>query len=401
MHDRVVREFIIELGVALHRAGTPAHRLERALVGVAARLGVEAQFFTTPTQLIVGFGPVGDQRAAMVRVEPGEVNLEKLAALDRLADAVTAGEVTLDAGLSHIRRIVDEPARPGAPVLIAAYGLTSAAVARFFDGGWPELATAALIGVAIGTLALASARTVAGARVFELCASFVAATIAAAAAHTGLGVSAHIATLAGLIVLIPGFTLTVAMHELATRNLVSGTARLTAAAMSFLQIGFGVALGAQVAARVLGDTPLARGAALPGFTEPIALIVAAVAIGALFRAHPRETPGIVVACVSAFYGARLGAELVGPALGASIGAFVVGAGSNAWARWADRPAMVPLVPALILLVPGSLGFRSFTSMLERDVITGIDTAFTMVLVAVSLVAGLLVANAAVPPRRNL
>jgi hypothetical protein len=41
------------------------------------------------------------------------------------------------------------------------------------------------------------------------------------------------------------------------------------------------------------------------------------------------------------------------------------------------------------------------SLLERDVVTGIDTAFTMLLAAVSLVAGLLIANAVVPPRRNL
>ena len=67
----------------------------------------------------------------------------------------------------------------------------------------------------------------------------------------------------------------------------------------------------------------------------------------------------------------------------------------------DRIAMVPLVPGLLLLVPGSMGLRSMTSMLERDVVSGIDTAFAMILVSVSLVAGLLMANASVPPRRDL
>lgn len=402
MNERAAREFIIELGVALHRTGTPAHRLELALAGVAARLGLHgAQFFTTPTQLMVGFGPTGDQRAVMVRVEPGDVDLGKLAELDHVADAVVGGEVELEAGIERIRAISAQPPRYRGLATVAAYGATSAAVARFFDGGWPELTTAGAIGVAIGALAALSSRAVAGARVFELIASFLAAALAAAAVHAGVDVSAQIATLAGLIVLIPGFTLTVAMHELATRHLVSGTTRFTAAGISFLEIGFGVALGSQVATRLLGATPLAHGTPLPGWTEPVALVIAAVSIAALFHAHPRATPGIVLACAAAFYGARLGAWLLGPELGASLGAFIVGAGTNAWARWTDKPALVPLVPGLLLLVPGSLGFRSFSSLVERDVITGIDTAFAMVLVAVSLVAGLLIANAAVPPRRNL
>jgi uncharacterized membrane protein YjjB (DUF3815 family) len=60
-----------------------------------------------------------------------------------------------------------------------------------------------------------------------------------------------------------------------------------------------------------------------------------------------------------------------------------------------------VVPGLMLLVPGSVGFRSLASLLERDVVAGVDTAFSMLMVAVALVAGLLSANALVPPRKVL
>jgi uncharacterized membrane protein YjjB (DUF3815 family) len=56
------------------------------------------------------------------------------------------------------------------------------------------------------------------------------------------------------------------------------------------------------------------------------------------------------------------------------------------------------VPGLLILVPGTIGFRSFASLIDRDVITGVDTLFTMLLVAISLVAGLLLSNVLVPPR---
>jgi uncharacterized membrane protein YjjB (DUF3815 family) len=263
------------------------------------------------------------------------------------------------------------------------------------------MVTAGVIGLCAGTLALGFSRTVAGGQVFELVAAFVAAAVAIGAVHLGFPVSFQVATLAGLIILIPGLTLTVAMNELATRNLVAGTARSTAAAIVFLEVGFGVALGEQVMTRLFGPAAIGQGPGLPAWSEPIALLVAALSAAILFRAHPRALPLIVLSCAAAFYGSRLGAWLLGPTLGACVGAFLVAAASNVYARVARRPAMIPMVPGILLLVPGSLGFRSLSSMVDRDVITGIDTAFTMVLVSVALVAGLLIANAAIPPRRNL
>ena len=62
---------------------------------------------------------------------------------------------------------------------------------------------------------------------------------------------------------------------------------------------------------------------------------------------------------------------------------------------------MPLVPAILLLVPGSLGLNSFTSLLERNVLVGVELAFRLVLLAVALAAGLVLSTVAVPPRRSL
>jgi uncharacterized membrane protein YjjB (DUF3815 family) len=67
----------------------------------------------------------------------------------------------------------------------------------------------------------------------------------------------------------------------------------------------------------------------------------------------------------------------------------------------QRPAQVVLVPAVLLLVPGSLGFRGMNAMLARDTVSGVDTMFAMFISATALVGGLLLANAIVSPRRVL
>lgn len=404
MDPAVTRRFILDLAVALHQAGTPAHQLESALAAVARRLGVDAQLFTTPTQIVAAFGPRGDQHVAMERVEPGEIDLGKLGALDQLADAVVAGELGIEDGVRRIEQVVAAPPRYGRAISVAAYALLSASAALFLRGSAYDMSVAGVIGVVIGALSLAFARTTATSRVFELIASFAAAAIAGMVGRSWLPISSQVTTLAGLIALVPGLTLTVALNELATRNLVSGTARLTAAAIVFLQIAFGVALAEQVVAHLWGPTvalAVAAPPAIPAWAEPIALVVAILSSMALFRAHPRAAVGIFIAGFAAYYGARIGAYGFGPVLGASVGGFLVTAGSNVYARVARRPAMISLVPGILLLVPGSLGFQSVSSMLRRDTITGIDTAFTMILVAVSLVAGMLVANFTISPRRSL
>ena len=59
-----------------------------------------------------------------------------------------------------------------------------------------------------------------------------------------------------------------------------------------------------------------------------------------------------------------------------------------------------MVPGILLLVPGSLGFRGFAALMDAATMQGLEAAVAAVLVAASLVAGLLVAHAVVPERRD-
>ena len=67
-------------------------------------------------------------------------------------------------------------------------------------------------------------------------AAFLATLTALTLAAFWTPLSVPVVTLGGLIVLIPGLSLTLAMTEIATRHLVSGTARLTGALVLFLTI---------------------------------------------------------------------------------------------------------------------------------------------------------------------
>ena len=77
---------MLKLARALHAYGYSAPRLEGILGATADRLGLHGhRFFSMPTQIMAAFGPEARQRTALLRVEPGEVNLGKLAALEQVS----------------------------------------------------------------------------------------------------------------------------------------------------------------------------------------------------------------------------------------------------------------------------------------------------------------------------
>ena len=400
--DPVAVGFVLELGRALHSAGHSAQHLEDSLGAVSVRLGlINHQFFSTPTSIMASFGPIGRQRTHMLRVEPGEVNLGTLAALEQVSLAVVQGQTSPADGVVAISRISTAPPPYGSVLTTLAYGMVSGAATQFFGGGGREVAIAAVLGLGVGILALLARGRPRVGRVFEPVAAFLVSAGALGLATILGPVSVLIATLGGLIVLLPGLSLTVAMSELATRNLASGTARLSGAFLTFLAIAFGVALGNRVGGAAFGEVSAAISAPLPGWLALVAVVAAGLGFVVVLRAEPRDAAWIVAIGSLGVLGGRAGAATFGIELGTFAGALAVGLASSAYAWLSRRPAVVVSVPGILLLVPGSVGFRGLTSLLERQAVTGIETIFSMILTAMALVAGLLIAAVIAPERGML
>jgi uncharacterized membrane protein YjjP (DUF1212 family) len=404
-------DFVLNLGRALHRYGTPAHRLEEGLLDCCQRLGVAVEVFSTPTTIIMSFGEPAELRTRMMRVEGGELDMSKLARIDALADAVASRRISPADGVQELAAILASPQPFGGALSTLSHGATAGALAVFIGGTLADAAVAAVIGLVLGVLAQYAQRSTDQARVFELVGAAVASFAAGVASSLWYATTPSIITLAALLILLPGLSLTVAMTELATRNLISGTARLMSAVIVLLELVVGVALGDR-AARALVDVHQAIPAALPEWSRGLALGVAAIGISIIVRAQPRAFGWIAAACAIGYLGSRTGADwlaggvahstgaqMAGP-LGVLAGAFALGVLANIYARRFRRPAEVVSVPAVLLLVPGSMGFRGMASLLDRDTLTGVDSVFAMFIAATGIVAGLLIANAVVSPRRR-
>jgi uncharacterized membrane protein YjjP (DUF1212 family) len=403
-------DFVVELARRLHAYGTSAQRLEGAVSQVARRLRVEAEVWSNPTGLLMSFADIErgppHHITRVIRLEPGDTNLGRLARADAIAEDVLAGRRNIDAGLQALRALDRPPRRYAHLLAVLSFGLASASVTGLLPRtGWADLLTAAVLGMVIGVMTEFSATRPRWRDAHEAVAAFVA-TIAASAVATFIApLSLQGVTIAALIVLMPGLTLTNAVTELAGQQLVSGTARFAGALTVLLKLTFGAIAGAQVVS-LLGWTALPNtGALLPQWMPWLTLLAGSFAFAVLFKAARRDVL-LVMASVWLGYAAQRSVELL-PALSSTlpVGVFfagiVVTAVANAYGRWRNRPGALVRVPGIILLVPGSLGFRSFNFVLERDVMLGLDTATAVITALIALVAGILVGSLIWPSRRNL
>ena len=368
---------------------------------LAHSLGLEGQFLSHPTAFHAEITSSQGREIYMVRAEPGDQNLGKLVRIQGLVREVIAGQVAVAEAADRVKRIVAEPSRFPVPITVACFGLTSATAARFFGGGWREMVLGFALGVMVGALGFWTAKRPHFAQVFVLLASTLGGFAGVFLAHKINHTAAFTLTLASIVILLPGLKLTIALREVATGNLVAGSARLTDAGMTFLMLAFGVALGRQMALQFAHAFHESLSIPLPAWTEWVALLAAPVAYMVLFEARKEDFRWILIACFVAFLSARLGAAWLGPELGAGLGALGLGIAANVFGRLSRLPNQIMVIPGLLLLVPGSVGFRGMAFLTMGETEVGVQTAFRMVFLAVALVMGLSLAHAAVPPRKGL
>jgi uncharacterized membrane protein YjjP (DUF1212 family) len=399
--------FVVGLAERLHRYGTTAQRLEAAIVSVAERLKLDCEPWSNPTGLILSFSdptqPAGlSDTTRVIREPPGEVDLARLCEVDRIAEAVIAGEIDLAAG--HARLIAaDRPrSRRWHAFHLLAFGIAAGAVAALLRLPWLDIATAAASGLLVGVLLERAAPHAKVREAGEAIAGVVAAAAAVLVASLVAPINLNTVIIAALIVLLPGLSLTNAMNELATQQLVSGTARFAGALMTVLKLSVGTMLALTVAEWVGLQPQVVASRPQPEWLEWPALLLTVWSFALLFRAARRDYPLVMAAAIVGYLIARFAGELWGSPAGIFLSALSMTALGNAYARWWKRPGALIRVPGIIMLVPGSASLRGLITLLQQQNPQLGQSAMLVVLnILLALVAGLLFGNLLVNPRRNL
>lgn len=392
-------KFIVQFGRGMHSVGAPAHSLEAAMNALCERLGLKGSFVSIPTAIFCSFRFLDEEVTRIARVEPSGINLGRLTKVDQVAQDVIRHRLGVEEGSQRLEEIFNSSERFPSWITVLCFSLTSGGMMTLFGGTWGDLLTSLIVGALIGILSLPKHFGLVS-QLYEAFMALVATLLATLFAKVSPDINVSVVILASLIMFIPGLNITISIAEIATQNLTSGTSRLMGGFMILLKLAFGVFVGSKIAALISVNGLAYTFAPIPSWVIVITVPVTAAMSTVIFKAEWREAKWITLAGVFGYALSKVGTAHFGPEMGLFLGGLGVGAGANIFARARLRPSSIFQFPGLILLVPGSMGYRGLSYLYGRDVVMGLDTAFSTLTLAFSLVIGVFVGNILIKPRSS-
>ncbi|KAI9337375.1 hypothetical protein DFJ73DRAFT_849207 [Zopfochytrium polystomum] len=400
----IKREFLVKLARAFAMYGAPTHRLEYHMSQVGAVLNVDADFVVYPGLVMASFINENNQASThIIKISQG-FNMGKLAQVNALCLALTRNLITIDDAIELLDGVKSDKDISWI-IILATYPIFSFTLAVLsFSSSWLEALIAATLGLMVGFMAVASSNYPSFTNLLDLICTVVARSLQNAFASHGMCYSYINVVLASVSVLLPGLSLTIAIIELSTRNMISGTVRLFSAIFTATLIGFGMTIGGSFVFWKVQDT-VACNAESP-FWSFLLFWPLAMAVNLSFKAHPKQWIPMMIAAGAGWVAYELLNQTsqfrANTTAVTAICAMIIGLCGNLYARITHDVAVAPILAGILLQVPGSLGVRSSLTFFQNssNIVDGIQFTFNMLAIGMSLAIGLFVATFVVWPIRG-
>jgi uncharacterized membrane protein YjjB (DUF3815 family) len=172
--------------------------------------------------------------------------------------------------------------------------------------------------------------------------------------------------------------------------------------MLLFKLYFGAFIGIAIGFAIFGQADFVQPEPLPKWTAWLAIFLLCSSLIVIFRTKFKHAAWSIASGFIA-YGTSIGSAMyLDYTLGTFVGAFSVGVFSNLFNRVANAPASIVAMQGLIVLVPGSKTYIGLNSLIEgQDFVYAEHIGQQTFLIFMSLVAGLIFANVALPPKKSL
>lgn len=393
--------FIIKLGKAAHGYGSPAIRLESYLTRLTQTFGLVGEFHSTPNDMTFAFQKSEDDWQRLhISSAPGGLELTKLLKLDEIADEILAGNLTIADAESRLNDLDKAPDPYGNAILAIAYLLMGAGIAGLLSGGWIDVIASSILSLLVFAMVWQAGRKGGWlANWLPLSTAFVSGVLSLLAKHFFPDLNYVLVTVSAIIVLIPGYSVSMGIAETVNNHVLSGLTNLINGLVYLFKQFIGAWLGFSLV-QAFWTVPSVASNTVDSVW--LWALVPALFIGLImvFQTAPRYFLWALVSCSIGYGGVLLGSNLMGSNFGNLLGAVVVGVFANVWEWKTGRPGSIVLVPAITVLVSGSIGFRGLVASAQGQA-EGSGQFFSMFLIAITLTAGLVIANTLVKPKKSL
>jgi uncharacterized membrane protein YjjB (DUF3815 family) len=250
--------------------------------------------------------------------------------------------------------------------------LFAAGFAPSIVASWSEVAAAAILGLIMGLLLVATQG-----RPLEGLLPFLGAflvTIMAATALSGLAErsSVTLIVLPALFITVPGDTLSAAAAELLGGQLSAGSARLVFGFYILGLIVIGIVAGAGVTGHLDELSETVPPPQLPELVVLVAWIAFCVGLVLAFNAEPGVVAWLIPSVIGTFLLQQGATVVAGSVVGTLVAGIALGAFGNLIGAHPQRPPrLILLLGGFFVLTVGGVGIRGVTALFAGDVVSGL------------------------------
>jgi uncharacterized membrane protein YjjP (DUF1212 family) len=387
MGEHTLSDFMLQYGKHYVASGGPTSRLEEQLCKIGDKFQNPVEVFATPTGIFI----TEKDQTHLLRIKEGGINLGKLCWLEDLYQAILSSKTNLlEANLSVRGTEIDAPIYSQNEKILAAFFAGFASSISHYQNSIAAICSG-LIALITWWCTTQFLSTRFNSSIFRDFMGCVITLFLAGMAQFFGHLPVEATALGGLLILVPGLSLTVAISEIADQNLVSGTAKLMQSLLTLLALGIAFLLFAEIGVRLGLKTLDVKAIEKPALL--VALLSVTITIncfGILFSVPPKSLFGATLVGLIGW----ILLKVLEPSQGeisvlapfcASLG---VGAVSLLFGRWFSAPSQVFSVPGILVMLPGMLAFSSFRSFANGHQQAGIELGFQVAIAAGSIVFGL-------------
>ena len=396
--------FIIKLGKVAHSYGPSSARLESYLARVTDALGYEGTFRCGPNQILFAFKQKKDdfQRIHLELMSGSGYDMAKLSYVGELVNDLAEEHISIEDAISRIEEIKNIPNPWGKLAIGSSFVMAGVGFAGLIAGSLWDLLFSALLSLLVYGLVLIASKLKGWiADGLPLISAYTVALLATILKLFIPEVTPSIVTLSAIIILIPGFTVSSGIVDLVSNQVASGTTNLMNGLVYLVKQFCGAWLGFTTVG--LFFTLPQTIPSLPLNQHLIWVFLPLLFIGIVFvyQTLPRDFFWVLGCCVFAYFGVTLSSKMGGANFGTLFGAIIAGVYANLWAYKTKRPTSIVLIPAITILVSGSVGFRGLLVVAEGEMDKGLALFMQMFVVALSMAAGSLIVNSILRPKATL
>ncbi len=396
--------FLSQLGHVLIATGEAVAVIEDLLRRIARAHGIpRAIVVAFPTVLFVKLDDGTAVHLDFTSEKGLALRFEQIESAFALARQAEARTVTAAAGLARLQALLGQPPRFGPAACVLGHMLMAVGIALCLKPTLGIVGAAAFFGLVVGVLKILARNRGMLETLLPTAAAFVVAALVLTMVKYGVVTSPLRVLIAALVTFLPGGVLAVATMDLAYADMVSGASRFVAGLVQLLFL----VLGMTIAASLIGLPPEQL---LVEQTDEM-LVSWALWVGVLcfglgtllhFGAAPSALPWMLLVLALGMAAQLAGNAAFGGYMSGFVGALVVTPVSYLIQYRLHGPAaMITFLPALWLLVPGSLGLIGLTELVGEDHLAGVQnfatTLFSIAAIALGSLTGTGIYNAVFDP----